>query len=140
MLIQNLWVVATILVYSFPPPPQALKISTDHMTYIYDSIVHKAVVGLLYSYKLLIHMAAMFLALCTHDIKVKGLDDAKCIIAAVYFTTINLMLVTMTFYVLREYLITYTAMFTLLIFFSTTVILGLVFVPKASSPHSLPGP
>ena len=73
-------------------------------------------------------MAAMFLALCTHDIKVKGLDDAKCIIAAVYFTTINLLLVTMTFYVLREFLITYTAMFTLLIFFSTTVILGLVFI------------
>ena len=32
-----------------------------------------------YYYKLLIHMAAIFLALCTHDniIKVKGLDDAE---------------------------------------------------------------
>ena len=102
------------------------------MTYVYDSIVRQIIIGLLYSYKLLIHMAAMFLALCTHDIKVKGLDDAKCIIAAVYFTTINLLLVTMTFYVLREYLITYTVMFTFLIFFSTTLILGLVFIPKVN--------
>ena len=73
----------------------------------------------------------MTIALCTHDIKVKGLEDAKCIMAAVYFTTINVILVGMVFFTLRDSLYAYTTTVPLLTFFSTTLVLGLIFIPKA---------
>ena len=105
--------------------------STDHVIYIYDSLTNKIFLGLLYSIKGLFQLIAMLLALCTHDIKVKGLDDAKYIIAAVYITTINLMLAAMTTYILAENLYTYATTTFLLISYSTTLILGVVFIPKA---------
>ena len=58
-------------------------------------------------------------------------------ISTVYITTIGIVIITMTFYVLREYLNIYTATITLTIFFSTTVILGLIFIPKVCIPHGL---
>lgn len=100
------------------------------MNYIHVSSVHRAIIGLLFSYKLILQLVALYLALRTHDVKVKGLDGTKCIISAIYITTINIVLITMTFYVLRRHLITYTAIITLVVFFSTTVILGLIFIPK----------
>ena len=77
------------------------------MTYIHESPVHTVFIGLMFSYKGLIQLIALFLAFRTHDIKVKGLDDTKCIITAVYIATINIVLYTMTFYVLFEYLISH---------------------------------
>ena len=105
--------------------------STDHVIYIYDPLTNKVFIGLLYSIKVLFQLIAMLLALCTHDIKVKGLDDAKYIIAAVYITTINLLLAAMTTYTLAENLYIYTTTIFIFIFFSTTLILGVVFIPKA---------
>ena len=103
------------------------------MIYKNPSLIHRIFVGLLYTYKILIQLAALILALCTHNIKVKGLDDAKYIIAGVYITTIYLLLSAMTIYALREYLSTYTAIFVLLTFFATTLILGLVYIPKVQA-------
>ena len=91
--------------------------------------VHKIFLGLLFTYKMVLQLIAL-LALCTNDIKVKGLDDAKYVITTVYLTTINIVLVIMTFYLLKGYLNIYTSMITLLVFISTTTILGLVFIPK----------
>ena len=69
-----------------------------------------------------IQLVALLLALCTHNIKVKGLDDAKYIIAGIYLTTINVLASAMTTYALSEYLSTYTAMFVLMTFFATSLI------------------
>ena len=102
------------------------------MTYVYENSVHKVIIGLLYGYKILTQLIALFLAFCVHNVKVKGLDDAKYIVTIVYIITINIVLVTMTFYVLKGYLNTHIAVFTLLVFFGTTVTLGLVFIPKVN--------
>lgn len=100
------------------------------MNFIHVSPVHRVVIGLLFGYKLILQLVSLYLAFRIHDVKVKGLDGTKCIISAVYITTINIILLTMTFYVLRRNLTTYTAFITLIIFFLTTAILGLVFIPK----------
>ena len=102
------------------------------MIYILESPTHKVFIGLLFVYKVLLQLLALFLAFCTHKVKVKGLDDTKCIITSIYVTTINVALVTMTFYFLKEYLSVYASIFTLLIFVSTTLILGLIFIPKVA--------
>ena len=111
---------------------QQLHISVDHFTYVHESNVHKIFLGLLFTYKIVLQLIALFLAFRTNDIKVKGLDDAKYIITTVYLTTISMVLVIMTFYLLKGYLNTCTSMLTLLIFISTTTILGLVFIPKVT--------
>ena len=103
------------------------------MIYTHESPVHRVFLGLLFGYKIIIQTIALFLAFRTHDIKVKGLDDTKCIITAVYVTTMNTVVFTMSFYLLKEHLNTYTAMITLSVFISTTMILGLVFIPKVYS-------
>ena len=105
--------------------------SNDHVIYVYDPLTNKISLGLLYSIKILIQLIAMLLALCTHDIKVKGLDDAKYIIASVYITTIIMLLAAMTTYTLAENLYTYATTAFILTFSSTTLILGVVFIPKA---------
>ena len=112
-------------------------VSTDHMIYLHESPVHKVLVGILYGYKGIIQLIALIMAFRTRDIKVKGLDDAKYIISTVYITTVGIVITTVTLYVLREYLNISTATLTLTIFFSTTVILGLVFIPKVCIPHGL---
>ena len=112
---------------------QEIRVSTDHMTYTYRPLVYKVFLGLLISYKLIFQLTAMVLALCTHDIKVKGLDDAKYIIATVYITTINLLLLAMIAFTLAENLYTYTSSLLILVFIATTIILGVVFIPKAST-------
>ena len=94
--------------------------------------MHKIFLGLLFAYKMVLQLIALVLAFCTNNIKVKGLDDTKYIITAVYLTTINIVLVMVTFYLLKGYLNTYTFMLTLLVFISTTTILGIVFIPKVT--------
>ena len=104
---------------------------TDHMTYVYESSASEINVYVLFIYKIILQLVSMLLALCTHDIKVKGLEDARCITAAIYLTTINLSLVAMAIFTIRYNLYAYTTTISLLSFFSTTVILGLIFTPKA---------
>ena len=106
-------------------------IVTHHMIYRIESFSIEIILYLLFFYKMFLSLVVMILALCTHDVKVKGLEDAKCIIAAVYFTTIDMILIVMTLLTLRDNLYSNTTSLFLLIFIATTVILGLVFIPKA---------
>ena len=104
--------------------------STDHFIYLLDSPVQKIFVAILFGYKGVLQLIALLLAFRTRNINVKGLDDAKYIISTVYITTIGIVVIAMTFLVLREFLIVYIATISLTLFFATAVILGLVFIPK----------
>ena len=107
-------------------------IVTHHMIYrITSSVANIVVLYLLFFYKMLLSLVVMALALCTRDVKVKGLEGAKCIIAGVYFITVYQIVGLLIMYTLRDNLYVYTTSFFLLSFIATTVILGLVFVPKA---------
>ena len=120
-----------LLVLYLTSQPQERMLVTDHMTYVSESSVTIGSIYVLYIYKIILHLVAMTIALCTHDIKVKGLEDARCITAAVYFTTINVILIGMVFFTVRGNLYAYTTTIPLLTFFSTTIVLGLIFIPKA---------
>ena len=62
--------------------------------------------------------------------KVKGLDDAKYILAAIYVSSIVLAVIIVSTYSLKDYINVYSAVFCTGFFLGTTVILGLVFGPK----------
>ena len=109
---------------------QDLRVSTDHLIYFLDYPVQRIFNAIIFGYKGVIQLIALLLAFRTRNIKVKGLDDAKFIISTVYITTIGIVVIAMAFYVLREFLIVYTATVSLTLFFTTVVILGLVFIPK----------
>ena len=112
---------------------QELQVSTDHMIYLSESSIHYIFIAILYGYKGLLQLIALLLAFRTRNIKVKGLDNAKYIISTVYITTIGIVIIAMASYLLREYLNVYTAVVTLSLFSSTSVILVLVFIPKVST-------
>lgn len=116
---------------------QDLRKSTDHFIYFLDSSVQKIFTAILYGYKGVLQLIALLLAFRTRNIHVKGLDDAKYIISTVYITTIGIVVITMSFYVLREFLIVYTATVSFTLFFTTAVILGLVFIPKVKLEATL---
>ena len=118
--------------YNLFSPFQDLHVSTDHFIYLLDSPIRSIFRAILYSYKGVLQLIALLLAFRTRNINVKGLDDAKYIISTVYITTIGIVVITMTSFVLREFLIVYTAIMSLTLFFATAVILGLIFIPKVT--------
>ena len=86
--------------------------------------------AVLYGYKMLLQIIALVFAFATRKVKVKGLDDSKYIAAAIYVTSVVLAIVIVTSYSLREFVNAFAALFCTGFLIGTTVILGLVFVPK----------
>ena len=93
--------------------------------------------GILYGYKALLQVTALVLAFRTRKVKVKGLDDSKYIATAIYVTSIVLAVVIISTYTLRDYVNTYPGLVGMGLLVGTTMILALVFVPRASV-HSPP--
>ena len=91
-----------------------------------------ALYAVLYGYKGLLTAIALLLAFRTRKVKVKGLDDSKYIAASIYVTSIVLAVIIVSTYTLRDYLNSYPAVVGMGLILGTTVILGLVFVPRVS--------
>ena len=88
--------------------------------------------ALLYGYKGLLQVIALILAFGTRKVKVKGMDDSKYIAAAIYVTSIVLAVTTVSTYTLMDYVNVYPAVVGMGFLLGTTMILGLVFVPRVS--------
>ena len=112
------------------PPMQEREIVTHYFTYICSSTSRIIFLAVLYGYKMLLQIIALVFAFATRKVKVKGLDDAKYIAAATYVTSIVLAIGIVTSYSLREFVNGFAALFCTGFLIGTTVILGLVFVPK----------
>ena len=110
--------------------PQDLDITTDYFTYICSSEPRDIFLGILYGYKMLLQVIALILAFSTCKVKVKGLDDSKSIAAAIYITSIMFAVIMVATYTLKDFVNGFAALFCTGFFIGTTVILGLVFVPK----------
>ena len=113
-----------------PPFPQELDITTDYFTYICSSTARDIFLGILYGYKMLLQVIALVLAFSTLKVKIKGLDDSKYIAAAIYVTSIVLAVIVVATYTLKDFVNGFAALFCTGFIIGTTVILGLVFVPK----------
>lgn len=103
---------------------------TKHYIFVCDSTAEKIAIGILFVYKGILQLLAFFLAVCIPRVKVKGLNDAKYIVAAVYVSSLGLVLATLTQFTLTEYINTFTALYSVATCFSSTAILGLLFIPK----------
>ena len=88
---------------------------------------------MLSAYKIILQLVALVLAIHTQRVKVKGLNDSKYIIAAVYASSLGLLLAIITHFIVIEYLHVHTVLFAISLGFSSTAILGFVFIPKVCS-------
>ena len=75
---------------------------------------------------------ALLLAFSIRKVKVKGLNDAKYVGAAIYVTSIVLAIIIVATYSLRNYVNAFAALFSTGFLIGTTVILMLVFIPLVS--------
>ena len=107
-----------------------LSITTVYFTYICSSTGRDIVLGVLYGYKMVLQIIALVLAFTTRKVKVKGLNDAKYIAAAIYVTSIVLTVIIVSTYSLKEFINGFAALFCTGFFIGTTFILGIIFVPK----------
>ncbi len=121
MIIENLY---TLIVFW-----QELGIITEYCIYICDSTAHDIFLGVLYGYKMLLQIIALLLAFSIRKVKVKGLNDAKYIAAAIYVTSIVLAVIIVATYTLKDVINGFTALFCTGFLVGTSVILFLVFVP-----------
>ena len=79
---------------------------------------------------MVLQVIALVLALSARKVKYKGLDDSKYIAAAIYITSIVLAVIMVATYTLEDFVNAFPALFCTGFLIGTTVILGLVFVPK----------
>ena len=100
--------------------------------YVCKSETQYIFLGLLYGYKALLQIIALVLAFTTRKVKVKGLNDAIYIAAAIYVTSLLWAVIVVSTYTLDEYLNTFTVVFCMGLFVGTSAIMALIFVPKVS--------
>ena len=112
---------------------QENEIIIDNYVYICDSTARDIFLGFLYGYKMLLQIIALLFAFSIRKVKVKGLNDAKYIAAAIYVTSIVLAMIIVATYTLKDAINGFAALFCTGFLFGTTVILILVFVPLVSA-------
>ena len=111
---------------------QATSVRTAHFVYVCDSTAEDISVALLFFYKVVLQIVAALLAfrLRTQKVKVKGLDDARYVIAAVYICSLAIVLAIVSVFAFVRYLNAFAMAFSVEIYVASTSILALVFIPK----------
>ena len=109
---------------------QEREVVTLYFTYICSSTARDIFLGVLYGYKMVLQVIALVFAFATRKVKVKGLDDSKYIAAAIYVTSIVLAVIIVATYSLKDFVNAFAILLSTGFLIGTTVILGLVFVPK----------
>ena len=101
----------------------------EHYYYFCDSYSRDICLGIIYGSKAVLQIIALIFSFSIRKVKVKGLNDAKSVAAAVYVTSIVTAVIIVSFYSLKEYLNVYATLFCLGLFIGTTTILCLIFIP-----------
>ncbi len=106
----------------------------EYFFYPCSSLPRMTALGFLYGYKALLQISSVWFAFQIHKVKVKGLNDAIFIVAAVYVTSIMLIIIMVSTYLLeKDYINVYPATYSLGLLVGATAILALVFIPKVIS-------
>ena len=111
---------------------QATAEHHKYFLYICESDGQVYLYAVLFGYKGVLQILALLLAFRTRNVKVKGLDDSVYIGASVYVTSIVLTVIIVSTYTLRDYVNAYPAVVGMGLLLGTTMILGLVFIPRVS--------
>ena len=109
---------------------QATAEHHKYFLYVCESEGQVVLYAVLFGYKGLLQVLALLLAFRTRNVKVKGLDDSVYIAASVYVTSIVLAVIIVSTYTLTDYVNTYPAVVGMGLLLGTTMILGLVFIPR----------
>ena len=109
---------------------QERAIVYEYFFFFCDSQSRDICLGIIYGYKAVLQIIALIFSFSIRKVKVKGLNDAKSIAAAVYVTSIVTAVIIVSFYSLKEYLNLYATLFCVGFFIGTTTILCLIFIPK----------
>ena len=115
---------------------QATKVPTDHFLLFHESKVLPIISGVLYGYKGVVQILALLLAFRTRKIKVKGLDDAKGIISAVYISSVGVTLLVVSKFLLEGYISGFVILPACCVILTTTAVMALVFLPLVSELSS----
>ena len=86
--------------------------------------------ALLFTYKGLLQIVAMFMAFHTRKVTVKALNESLETAALIYINSIILVVLTVTEFVLYDYHDVYSALFGLALLIGATLFLSLIFIPK----------
>ena len=117
---------------------QVTKVPTDHFILAHDSKVFYIAAGVLYGYKGMLQLLALLLSFRTRKIKVKGLDDAKSIIGAVYVSTVGLVMLAISTYLLKGYYVNaYVLVRGICVVVITSIIVAIIFIPLVSELFQL---
>jgi len=90
-------------------------------------------VSLEYFFLLLLQVAAFVLALATCRVKIRVLNDSKEMMAIVYTTTAVMTVLGIITFILPTYLVINEAVFSFGIMLATSLLLGLLFIPKVKA-------
>lgn len=86
--------------------------------------------GIVFGYKALLQIIAIFLAFGTRKVMIEGLNDAKYIAGIIYVTSIVLAVLIVSFVTLEVYLNALAAVYSTGFTVLATLIMGFVFIPK----------
>jgi len=95
------------------------------------------ILGVIYSYKIVIQLIGVVLAFSIRKVKIKGLNDSKEISIILYITSIILVIVIVITLALGDYINVSGSIFSLGVSTATTVVLGFIFIPKVRMPVNL---
>ena len=101
--------------------------------YTCNSLARDVTLGVLYGYKILLHLATVVMALKTRKIKVKGLNDYREIVLATYVSSFVLVIILIFNIFVSDRIDLFGVLTSFGLFVGATVIMVLVFVPKVTT-------
>ena len=92
----------------------------------------------IFIYLALLQIVGIVLAFQTRKVKIRALNDSKFVAALVYISSIVLVVIVLTTFILRSYINVSVAIFSGGIIILATIFLALMFIPKVSALHIVP--
>ena len=111
---------------------QTEDVQTMLVTYVCQSTAQDIITGIIFGYKILIQIAALYLAFKVRKVNVKGLNDSRYNALIVYITTIALAVVFICRYTLDDYTNAYAVVVSVGVMVEATSVLSLTFIPNMS--------
>lgn len=105
---------------------------TAYFVFFCHNTSRSITLGVLYGYKMLLQVIALIFAFSIRKVKIRGMNDAKYVGAAVYVTSIVTAVVIVFSYTLDQYINVFAGVFCTGFFIGTTAILGLVMIPPVN--------
>lgn len=117
-------------------PNQEDKVLIEHFNLVCEGKRDTIWIAVILFYLVATQLVAVYLAFRTRKVKIKALNDAKYLALIIYIGTVIITVMIISVVSLGSFLNADAAVFSACIWVFTTLILGLLFVPKVSS-HSV---